>query len=184
MCQQSQNSSKKRRSACLRTISHPITRLLPAALFLAIFLSGCSLRPDDKYVQPYTDEVSNWRQYLGVAVAIQILLMAWVFWNTGRKKKMSRFLLAMLLIPLIWTMVGEWIYRLGGRLLEMGTTGEVLAAVISAAGGMQGSLNVYSYLMGGVVFNDPHFLLFWAVPGVAASYLVAAAFMIKGKKKG
>lgn len=151
-------------------------------LVLTIFATGCSLRPDHEYIKPETTDVSNWRQYVGVAVAIQFLLLAWVFWTTHRRARMSRLFLALLLLPLIWTKVGEWIYRLGLMVLDMGFTGKLLAIFLSFVGGITGTSNVYSYAVGSV-FNDIDFLLYWVVPGVASSYLAAIAYLIRGPKK-
>lgn len=159
-------------------------RLLAAPVTGAVILllSGCSLREDQQYVQPYTEEVADWRQYLGVAVAVQFLLLAWVFWHTGRKGRMSRLLLGLVLVPLVWTKLGEWVYRLGKLVLDWGVFGKLIAIFLSFIGGIHGTSNVYSYLLGGVVFNDPDFLLYWAVPGVVASFAAALAFLVKGKK--
>lgn len=152
------------------------------ALAAALFISGCSLRPDEQYIKTETTEVSNWRQYLGVAVAVQFLLLAWVFWTTHRRARMSRLFLALLFLPLVWTKIGEWVYRLGVWVLDMGFYGRLVAIFLSFLGGITGTSNVYSYALG-AVFNDIDFLLYWVVPGVAASYLAAFAYLVKGPKK-
>ncbi|MHB8921967.1 MAG: hypothetical protein ACYC51_00970 [Thermoleophilia bacterium] len=150
---------------------------------MALLFSGCGLRVDEKYVQPFTLEVSNWRQYLGVAVAIQLLVLAWVFWTTDRKAKMSRLFLSLLLLPLVWTVLGEWAYRMGNWVLSLGLFGRAIAIILSFAGGIHGTASVYSFLLGAVVFNDTRFLLYWVVPGVAASGPAAIAYLVKGKKR-
>jgi hypothetical protein len=151
------------------------------ALAAGFLLSGCSLRPDDQYVQPYTTEVSNWRQYLGVAVAVQFLLLAWVFWTTHRRARMSRLFFALIFLPLMWTKIGEWLYRLGEWVLEWETYGRLLAIFLSFVGGITGTSNVYSYTLGAAVFNDVEFLLYWVVPGVVASYAAALAYLLRGR---
>lgn len=150
---------------------------------MALLFCGCGLRADERYVQPFTQEVSNWRQYLGVAVAIQVLVLAWVFWTTNRKAKMSRLFLSLLLIPLTWTVLGEWVYRMGNWVLGLGLPGRIIAIILSFAGGIHGTASVYSFLLGAVVFNDTKFLLYWAVPGVVASFLAAVAYLVKGQKR-
>lgn len=156
---------------------------MSAAVLSLLLLSGCSLRGDDSYVQPFTSEVSYWRQYLGVAVAIQVLTLAYVYWITGRRAKMSRLFLGLLLVPLVWTKLGEWLYRLGSLVLELGLPGKAIAIFLSFLGGINGTSNVYSFLLGGVVFNDVGFLLYWVIPGVAASFLAAVGFLVKKNRK-
>lgn len=149
---------------------------------LSLLAAGCSLRPDEQYVKVETSEVSNWRQYVGVAVAVQFLLLAWVFWTTHRRARMSRLFLALLFLPLVWTKIGEWVYRLGLWVLDLGFVGRLAAIFLSFLGGITGTSNVYSYALG-ATFNDIDFLLYWVVPGVAASYLAAMAYLIRGPKK-
>ncbi|MHB1390921.1 MAG: hypothetical protein ACYCXF_06770 [Thermoleophilia bacterium] len=127
---------------------------------MAIMSCGCDLRADERYVQPFTQEVSYWRQYLGVAVAIQVLVLAWVFWTTDRKAKMSRLFLSLFLLPLVWTVLGEWVYRVGHWVLGLGLPGRIAAIVLSFAGGIHGTTSVYSFMLGAMVFNDTDFLLY------------------------
>ncbi len=145
-------------------------------------ISGCSFRADqESYGHPFDDSVSNWRQYLGVAVAIQFLLMALALWHTRHRVKMSRMILALVLVPLLWTWPGELLYRLESLLLDWGWPGKMLAVILSFISGTLGTTNIFNYVLGGIVFNDTGFLLYWSVPGVIAGY-AAAVLYISGKR--
>jgi hypothetical protein len=158
---------------------------MSCCLGLAILLTaGCSFRANQEiYGGPYTEDVSRWRQYLGVAVAIQFFLMALALWNTHHRVKMSRMFLALVFIPLLWTYPAELVYRLEIWILDWGWAGQLLAIMVSFLSGASVAVNVFSYLLGGVVFNDTRYLLYWSVPGVAAGY-AAALFYITGIKGG
>lgn len=157
---------------------------MAAVLFalLALLVSGCALLANKQdYAQPYTKEVANWRQYLGVAIAIQYLLLTWGLWRTKRRTKLSRLFLALLFLPLAWTILGEWFYRLGLWMLDWGWPGQILSILISFVNGAGVGGSIYPYVVGGLIFNDTRFLLFWAVPGVVASYVTAIFYLI-GRK--
>ena len=147
----------------------------------ALLDSGCSIRANEElYGQPYTPDVSRWRQYLGVAIAIQLFFLALALWNSNRHEKMSRMFLSLVLVPLLWTYPAELLYRLQVWVLDWGWPGHLLAIILSFAGGLYGTLSVFSYILGGFIFNDTHYLLYWSVPGVVAGFLLAAWY-ISGK---
>ncbi|MHB8859939.1 MAG: hypothetical protein ACYC6Z_10735 [Thermoleophilia bacterium] len=160
-------------------------RRLPAAAMVFTFLaasaliSGCAVRArEDVYGQPYTPDVSRWRQYLGAAIAIQFFLLALALWNSGHRQKISRMLLSLVLVPLLWTFPAELIYRLQVWILDWGWPGRLLAIILSFAGGLYGTSSIFTYLLGGFVFSDTRYLLYWSVPGVIAGYIVAVRFVI------
>ena len=154
----------------------------PAAAILSalplLLLSGCALLANkEDYGHPYTDEIANWRQFLGVALAVQYLLLTWGLWRARKRRSLSRLFLALLFLPLAWTIVGEWFYRLGIWVLAWGWPGQILAIVISLANGVFVGANIYPYVVGGLIFNDTRFLLLWGVPGVVGSYLTAFYYL-------
>ncbi len=150
---------------------------------MALLVTGCSLRANqDALGHPLTDEVSNWRQYLGVALAVQYLLLTWALWKTHKRGQLSRTFLGFMFIPLVWTILGEWAYRLGTWVIGWGWPGRLLAIVISFLSGITGGGgNIYPYLLGAVVFNDTRYLLYWSVPGIVAAY-VAIFLRFAGKE--
>lgn len=171
--------------------THKLTRTRLLKILLAVtllgglplLLSGCALLADENtYAQPLTHEVDLWRQYVGVAIAIQYLLLTWALWKAHKRAKLSRLFLGLLFLPLVWTIIGEWVYRLGMWIVDWGWPGKIIAIVISFLGGAAAGGNIYPYVIGGVIFNDTSFLLYWTVPGVVASYAAAILYLV-GKKE-
>ena len=145
---------------------------------LPLAAAGCAVRADEAtYGQPYTQDVSLWRQYLGAAIAIQFFLLTLALWNSGHHQKMSRMFLSLVLVPLLWTYPAELIYRLQVWILDCGLAGHLLAMILGFAGGMLGTLSVFSYLLGGFVFSDTRYLLYWTVPGVIAGYTLSVRYV-------
>ena len=158
--------------------SAEIISALAVAGILPLFLSGCSLLANKAdYGRPLTHELDLWRQYLGVTIAVQYLLLTLALWKAHKRGKLSRLFLSLLLLPLVWTILGEWTYRLGMWIIGWGQAGEALAAGLSFISGLAGGGSIYPYLIGAFVFNDSTFLLYWAVPSVAASYAAAIYYL-------
>jgi hypothetical protein len=150
----------------------------------ALLISGCSFYANRvTYAGQVTTELEQWRQYLGVAIAVQYLLLTWGLWKAHKRSRMSRVFLGLFFIPLLWTFLGEWVYRIGMWIVGWGWPGKLLAVLLSFLGGVSGGGgNVYPYLIGAAVFNDVEYLLFWSLPGVISAY-VTALLLIAGKKK-
>ena len=142
--------------------------------------AGCAVRADKTtYGQPYTHDVSLWRQYLGAAIALQFFLLALALWNSDNHPKLSRMFLSLLLVPLLWTYPAELVYRLQVWILDWGLAGHLLAMILGFAGGMLGTLSVFSYLLGGFVFSDTRYLLYWTMPGVIAGYTLSVWYIVQ-----
>ena len=144
-----------------------------------LLISGCSFLANRQALgHPATPEIDHWRQYLGFALALQYLLLTWALWKTVRRKHLSRVFLGFLLVPLAWTILGEWTYRLQIWVLGLGCQGKVLAGGASFVLGLTGgNLNIYPYALGALVFNDSNYLLYWALPGFVSAYAAIAVFL-------
>ncbi len=157
-----------------------LLKLLPALLPAGgaiLTLSGCAILANRGGSAAYrTDQMNLWRQYLGVAVAIQYMVLALALWKAHKRTRLSRLFLSLLFLPIVWTVFGEWGFNLGIWIIGWGWPGKIVAILLSIGGGAVTSSSIYPYLLGAIVFQNVDFLTYWALPSVAASFTVAMLY--------
>lgn len=149
-------------------------------LAASALISGCAVRArEDVYGQPFLRPMSSagastwgrlspsssscWRRRYGTPASIRRFRACCCRWFWCRCSR---------------TYPAELIYRLQVWIFDWGWPGRLLAIILSFTGGLYGTSSIFTYLLGGFVFSDTCYLLYWSVPGVIAGYIVAISFVI------
>ena len=149
-----------------------------ALLSAVLLLQACADLTPGKYAKVIDDQqkakLEMWRNTMWVIIVLQVVIMLPVRIkqgaNSGEWGAVANLIFMLLSIPLCWTKLGEWGYRLTAWVLGWGFVGQfltVLFALLSGLGLGVGSL--IGLILGGHLFHDIRILQYLVLPTLIGS---------------
>jgi hypothetical protein len=125
---------------------------------------------DRSIAKPMSTQLESWRLYLGVILGIQYLMALYVAQRTKRKNIGYNLLLGIVGMLLMFTKLGEWMYKIILWVFGWGTLGKIVGVILALLTGVGGVGNITAYIIAGYVYYDLQVMGLCVLPSVIIAF--------------
>jgi hypothetical protein len=139
---------------------------------------------DRSIAKPMSKQLESWRLYLGIILGIQYLMALYVAQRTKRRNIGYNLILGIVGMLLVFTKLGEWMYKIILWVFGWGTLGRIVAVILGLLTGVGGVGNITAYIIAGYVYYDLQVMGLCVLPSVIVAFpaLFIALRQARGKR--
>jgi hypothetical protein len=173
------------------TIPRPTLTPVPTATLVTTTTSSAvetawysKLLADRSIAQPASKQLESWRLYLGIVLGIQYLMALYVAQRTKKRNIGYNLVLGIIGMLLVFTKLGEWVYKIILWVFGWGLWGKVVAVILAVLTGVGGVGNITAYIIAGYVYHDLQVMGLCVLPSVIVAFpaLFIALRQARGKR--
>jgi hypothetical protein len=173
------------------TIPRPTLTPVPTATLVTTTTSSVvetawysKLLADRSIAQPASKQLESWRLYLGIVLGIQYLMALYVAQRTKKRNIGYNLVLGIIGMLLVFTKLGEWVYKIILWVFGWGLWGKVVAVILAVLTGVGGVGNITAYIIAGYVYHDLQVMGLCVLPSVIVAFpaLFIALRQARGKR--
>jgi hypothetical protein len=159
------------------TIPRPTLTPVPTATLVTTTTSSAvetawysKLLADRSIAQPASKQLESWRLYLGIVLGIQYLMALYVAQRTKKRNIGYNLVLGIIGMLLVFTKLGEWVYKIILWVFGWGLWGKVVAVILAVLTGVGGVGNITAYIIAGYVYHDLQVMGLCVLPSVIVAF--------------
>lgn len=163
----------------MNSLSTPRLRSLAGLSLVAavcVLAVACADRTPGKYVRVLSSDdqsmLRSWRTAIAIYIAVQYVTMLWASQALKASQRVAYLVRSLILLPLAWTKIGEWWYRLCHLVIQQGEWGILAAAIVFMLAGISGVGNLMMLVLTSFIFLDIDMLRYLVVPSLISATLL------------
>lgn len=151
--------------------STPVPTRTPVAIAIPASAQTPWYLADRSMAKPLSKQIESWRLYLGVVLGLQYLMSVYIAVRTKQRHMGRNLIVGILSLLLVFTKLGEWIYKIVLWVFGWGLVGKIVAVILALLTGVVGTGSITAYIIAGYIYHDMQVMELCVLPSAIVAFL-------------